>query len=84
MRAINWNIWLERNARIFNSNCLSADSIIIKIDRMILSWYNAAPEAKKAKLDDPMTKIKRSLDFIVTRDSAVDAPLSRPPSPGEE
>jgi len=29
-------------------------------------WYNAAPEAKKIKLDEPISKIKRSLDFLST------------------
>jgi len=69
VKAINWNIWLERNARIFNFNCLSSDTIILKIIRMLMSWYFAAPESKKAKIEDSVTKIRRNLDFLVPRDA---------------
>ncbi|XP_039114040.1 uncharacterized protein LOC120249550 [Dioscorea cayenensis subsp. rotundata] len=83
VRAINWNIWLERNARIFNSNCLSTVAIIFKINCMIISWYDAAPEAKKAKLEDPVSKIKRSLEFLSSADVVQVESTSRPTSPGE-
>ncbi|XP_039118169.1 uncharacterized protein LOC120254088 [Dioscorea cayenensis subsp. rotundata] len=83
VRAINWNIWLERNARIFNSNCLSSVSIIMKIVRMLISWFDAAPEPKKAKLEVPVSKIKRSLEFLSPRIAEQSVLPPRPHSPGE-
>lgn len=49
VKAITLNIWLERNAYMFTSICLSTGLIIQKIDRMILIWFSTAPKAKKIK-----------------------------------
>lgn len=75
---------LKRNAHIFTSICLSTGSIIIKIDRMLLLWFNAALDSKKEKLEESMSNIKRSLDFLTTRDMVQDAPSSRPSSLGKD
>lgn len=76
IRAIIWNIWLERNARIFNFTCASSNSIVAKIVHMVLLWFNAVPDSKRAKLEEPMQKIKRSLEFHITREA-----ISVPPEP---
>lgn len=69
MRTITWNIWFERNVCIFTSTCLSTDSIIMKIDCMLLLWLIVAPNLKKVKLEELMSKIKRSLEFLTTTEA---------------
>lgn len=63
-----WNIWIERNARIFDCVCSSTTSIILKIIHVVLMWMNVAPDAKKAKLEESSGKLRRSLDFLSSRD----------------
>lgn len=50
IRAIIWNIWLERNARIFNFTCASSNSIVAKIVHMVLLWFNAGSWLQKGKI----------------------------------
>lgn len=64
----------------FSSTCAPTASIIVKIVHMVLLWMNAAPEAKRAKMEEAMKKIKRSLEFLTTRD-AEPVPLESPSSP---
>lgn len=51
-RAIIWQIWLERTACIFQCASLSVSSIFLKICFMFLSWVDAAPIAKRQKLEE--------------------------------
>lgn len=67
VKSIMWNIWIERNALIFSYNCLPTIFIIMKIERVLLLWLNAALDSKKAKLEEPTMKIKRSLEFLSSR-----------------
>lgn len=83
LRAIKWNIWLERNAHIFTSTCASTIIIIIKNVHMILMWMNAAPDSKRAKLDEPMRKIKRILEFLTSRDAELGVPPKHTTSPSD-
>ncbi|XP_039118577.1 uncharacterized protein LOC120254543 [Dioscorea cayenensis subsp. rotundata] len=83
IRAITWNIWIERNARIFSSSCASNATIIVKIVHMLLMWLNAVPEAKRAKLEEPIKKIKKSLEFVATREVELNAPPEHISSTGE-
>ncbi|XP_039145713.1 uncharacterized protein LOC120282947 [Dioscorea cayenensis subsp. rotundata] len=82
-RAITWNIWIERNARIFSSSCASIASLIVKIIHMFLIWLNAAPDSKRAKLEEPIKKIKRSLEFVTGRDVGHHVPPEASSYPGE-
>lgn len=84
VKSIMWNIWIKRNARIFNFNCLPTVSNIMKIEHMLLSWLNAAPDSKKTKVEEPTMKIKRSLEFLSSRGLALmlNASPVGPPSTG--
>lgn len=73
-RAITWNIWIERNARIFNSTCIPIVSIIVKIEHVILLWMSTAPDSKKARLEEPLAKVKRSLEFLSSADPTPSVP----------
>ncbi|XP_039113709.1 uncharacterized protein LOC120249266 [Dioscorea cayenensis subsp. rotundata] len=83
LRAVTWNIWLERNAPIFDCACSSATSIIIKIIHLVLMWINAAPDSKKAKLEEPSGKLRRSLDFLFSHDLEQGAQSDLVPSQSE-
>ncbi|XP_039134190.1 uncharacterized protein LOC120271576 [Dioscorea cayenensis subsp. rotundata] len=83
LKAITWVIWLERNARIFTASCLLTVALILKIEHLVLSWFSAAPESKRAKLEDPMAKVKRSLEYLSSSDAIPVAPAERSPPPGE-
>lgn len=83
VKAIICFIWLERNAPMFTDTCLSPGAIIMKTDCMLLLWLSAAPDLKKMKLEDPMLKIKKSLDFLSTTDVVLDAPSVRSTSLGD-
>lgn len=78
-RAIIWNIWLERNNRIFSAICLSTIAIISKIVHMIQLWFVAAPDSKKARLEEPMAKVNRSLEFHSSRDPGPCVPPENAP-----
>lgn len=83
LRAITWNIWLERNACIFTSSCSSTATIIVKISHMVLMWLNAVPDSKRAKLEESISKIKRSLEFLSTRDVELGVPSEHTSSLGD-
>lgn len=68
-RAITWNIWLERN-----------NSLILKITHLFLLRFFVVPDSKKARLEEPVAKVKRSLKFLSSRDAILCARLS-PPRP---
>lgn len=55
---------MERNARIFHNSFSDYPAVIVKIILMILSWIDAAPDVKKARLENPAATAKRSLDFL--------------------
>lgn len=59
---------------MFNFICLSSDSIILKIARILIVWLTAAPVSKKAKLEELTLKIKRSLEFLSAKDVVLNAP----------
>ena len=67
IRAISWNIWLERNERIFSAKFRPLSTIIMKIDHMLLLWLSALPVRKRAKFEDSISSIRRSLEFIGSR-----------------
>lgn len=79
-----WCIWLELNERVFNSKFLPIIYILFKINHLLLLWWNAATEAKRAKLDDSITSVKRSLEFLETRARRTGNPgeLITPPASG--
>lgn len=64
IRAITWNILLERNARIFNDKYTVSINVIVKCIYMLISWINAAPESKKPRLEEPAPTAKCSLEFL--------------------
>lgn len=64
VNALVWNIWLARNNRIFNANILPVHSIILIIDHILLSWFDVLANGAKAKLEDPISTIRRSLEFL--------------------
>ncbi|XP_039122026.1 uncharacterized protein LOC120258641 [Dioscorea cayenensis subsp. rotundata] len=71
VKALTWNIWLARNDRIFNAKILPTHCIIININRMLLSWFDALANSAKEKLEDSMSKVKRSLEFLGSRSQLV-------------
>lgn len=79
-RAITWTIWIERNARIFNSICCPTVTIIVKIEHMLLLWLSVAPDSKKARLEEPMAKVKWSLEFLSSSDPTPSVPPESPPT----
>lgn len=62
-----------------SSSCAATVTIIIKIVHMVLLWSNAVPDSKRAKLDEPLKTVKRSLEFLTSRD--MECVPSVPPSP---
>lgn len=64
IRALMWNIWLERNARIFRDTYSACKSVLCKCIHMFLLWLNAVPDKKKPRLEDSAVSAKRSLDFL--------------------
>lgn len=60
-------MWLARNDLVFNANSISAFDVILKIDRMLLSWFSVVSDGIKEKLEGSMTLIRRSLDFFGSR-----------------
>lgn len=64
IRIITWNIWLERNARIFNNKYSSLHTIIVKAIYMMILWIDEAPESKKARLEGSVMTGNRSLEFF--------------------
>ncbi|XP_039136892.1 uncharacterized protein LOC120274393 [Dioscorea cayenensis subsp. rotundata] len=76
-RALLWNVWLERNARIFRES-FSAHSIILrKIIHMFLLWVDAVPESKKARFNEPTATAKHSLDFLIDNTRAGEDDLAK-------
>lgn len=70
IRAITWNIQLERNTPIFNDNFSLCTTIMEKILCMTVSWISTAPKAKRAKLEDSSATAKHSLEFLGHRKDA--------------
>lgn len=62
-----WNVWLARNDTIFNANVAHVQAIILKVDRMLLSWFSNCADNTKGRLKEPMKSISYSLDFLGTR-----------------
>lgn len=59
-----WNICLTRNDLIFNAKVLPMHALILKIDRILLSWFTNCAERAKGKLEDSMTTIRHRLEFL--------------------
>lgn len=64
MKSFVWNIWPGRNDYIFSATILPTHVIILKIDHMILSWFSAALEDSKVKLEDSISTIRHNLKFL--------------------
>lgn len=64
IKAIIWNIWLEKNKRIFHDSCYDYYVVISKIIHMVLSWIDAALYAKKALLEESVVSAKRNMEFL--------------------
>jgi len=82
VKATLWNVWLARNESIFNAKVVPVHVIIMNIDRMLLSWFSICADNVKAKLEEPMHTIRRSLEFLSVRSegdtgiSAEEAPVA--------
>lgn len=75
VKAFVWNIWLVMNDLIFNANVLPAFAIILKSNRMILSWFSAVTEGSREKFDDSITTIRHSLEFLSQSSGVVSGDL---------
>lgn len=78
-----WNIWLARNDKIFNAKILPSHCIVLSINRMLLLWFNSLADSVKEMIEDTITTVRRSLEFIGPRSlqdmgdpSAEEAPIS--------
>lgn len=67
VKALMWNVWLARNDCLFNANVLHVYSVILKIDRMILSWCSSVGDRSQEKMLDSLASIRRSLEFLGPR-----------------
>lgn len=67
VKSIVWNIWLARNDCIFSANILPTHAFILKIDRMLLSWFSTVADGSRVKLEDLISSIRRSLKFLGPR-----------------
>lgn len=56
-----------RNDCIFNANILPAHTLILKIYQMLLSYFSTVAKGSKVKLEDSISAIKRSLEFLSPR-----------------
>lgn len=63
-KAILWNVWLEKNMRVFNSYFLSSHTLIFKITYMFIFWVYTTLECKRQRLDECVQIVKRNLEFI--------------------
>lgn len=63
LRTIIWNIWLEKNARIFYDKYSVTSFVIAKSNYMFLSWIDAALETK-ARLEGSTVMAKHNLEFL--------------------
>lgn len=67
LRATFWNIWIERNNRIFNLHAHSLLYVIAKITHMLLSWIFAARDLTHCSHEDSTRTLRGSLDFLSAR-----------------
>lgn len=75
VKAFVWSIWLTRNDYIFSAKCVNAISVLRMTGHLILSWFSAAPDGQRVKLEDSISSIRRSLEFIGPRTEGLrDAP----------
>ncbi|XP_039123619.1 uncharacterized protein LOC120260245 [Dioscorea cayenensis subsp. rotundata] len=63
-RTILWNIWLERNSRIFQLKALPSYIVIFRSANMLLSWLSTDSDSHLQPNTDASQKIKRSLNFL--------------------
>ncbi|XP_039129107.1 uncharacterized protein LOC120265301 [Dioscorea cayenensis subsp. rotundata] len=66
-KAIIWNIWIARNDCIFNANVMHSLCLIMKIDRMLVSWCFSLADGPKVKLEEDCNTVRRSLEFLAPR-----------------
>lgn len=67
VKAIVWSICLAKNDCIFNAHIMYAHALMLKIDHMLLSWFSTAAERTRVKLEDSISTIQRSLEFLGPR-----------------
>lgn len=63
IRAIIWQICLERISCMFQCASLSSSSIFLKICFLFLSWVDATPAAKRQKLEESSSAIRQCIQF---------------------
>lgn len=63
VKVIVWNIWLVRNDCIFNAYVIPIQSLYVKINRILLSWFSAASDGVKEKIEGSMLIVQWSLEF---------------------
>ncbi|XP_039115621.1 glutamate receptor 2.7-like [Dioscorea cayenensis subsp. rotundata] len=56
--------FFARNDCMFNANMVSVHALILKIDRILLSWFSTFNEKSRAKMEEHSTTIRRSLEFL--------------------
>lgn len=66
-RAIFWQIWLERNNRIFNLVALPIQTIFYKTANLLLLWLFTDSEPQQQPIMEALQRIKLSLNFMSAR-----------------
>ncbi|XP_039137393.1 uncharacterized protein LOC120274920 [Dioscorea cayenensis subsp. rotundata] len=63
-KAIVWNIRLVRNDCIFNANYLSTHALVLKIDRILISWLSSVVEGSREMMEDPIAMFRQSTEAL--------------------
>lgn len=63
-KAIVWTVWIARNDCIFNAITMHVYHLIVKIGRMLVSWCSSFSGGSKAKLEDDISTVRCSLEFL--------------------
>ncbi|XP_039123614.1 uncharacterized protein LOC120260240 [Dioscorea cayenensis subsp. rotundata] len=75
VKAYVWSIWFTRNDYIFAAKCDSPLVVSMKTAHMLLSWYSAASVGVREKIAEPISSIRRSLEFVGPRSEGEGAPM---------
>lgn len=67
LKAVIWNIWLERNRRIFSNAHLNTNALFALIENNIVLWTGTTGEEAVAGSSTGQTRreVRRSLDMRV-------------------
>ncbi|XP_039133180.1 uncharacterized protein LOC120270217 [Dioscorea cayenensis subsp. rotundata] len=84
VKALVWNVWLVRNDIIFNATVVPVFAIILKIDRMLLSWFSNCSVNFIGKIEEPMKSISHSLEFIGSRSVGATSEVGSDATPAAE